>query len=784
MSFLSNVDTNLEAYKLVHDPTKLLYLLFTKYGDIEEEYIFLIINQLVENKFTHLNSIFKENIFHNDIREFLRRIYKKKETKDRIPKLYDYYKNYYKYYCRPFFLNFYSNNVLHQYYNIKAEIYYKKNYSYNEEKKESENTINTNTISSFDNDTDNKIIFDKRNKYIIDNNLETNKYSLTLTYDNISKDIIGLQSKRSINNSFEKGLENFINSSKIKKIKNNDKICAKDENNKIINNEKINDNLIQQNNKEDDNSILYKENEKNNERKKEKDINSNKIKDEKKKKDNNKINGLNINNFDIFKAVNKINNLPLKCTRINSKLEELKINNKKINKKQISIGSVLNEETSNKIINNNNKIINNNKKNNNNIKSNNNNYSRNKFKRNYFKLSCQLDDKNKIYSNNFESRNSSKKENDLISLKDFITLKNTKNNNQKIFKLNNIPINNNNYILFNHEKIKSLSIEKNTKENNKLNNNNNINLKDVKIDSIKKTINQNQKKYKTNKKLSILNKFSSLFFNKNNLNKNKIKYNSEFPSPTHSILFRNDLCTKKNSSTSNKKFSSFNTIELEKNCINTKKIKNHNNLNDSNNENDLNNLLNNIKIFNNEQNIEKRNSNIISKNFLFKNYTMGKILLNNNSNKKKSLKEISVNNLKNIIYKSRNKNSTNTFHAQSVPLSQSQSKSKSKDHHDNNNLLKALNLKTNIIDSNKKIYIRNLKLQNNKYNERIIKNSKIINNSLSKCDDNKCLRNNNRNMYLTFGKNYKSGTFSPINMKQSFNFNQGIFKNRINRLNN
>ena len=38
MSLISKVDTKKEAFKLVHDPTKLLSLLYLKYGDIEEEY--------------------------------------------------------------------------------------------------------------------------------------------------------------------------------------------------------------------------------------------------------------------------------------------------------------------------------------------------------------------------------------------------------------------------------------------------------------------------------------------------------------------------------------------------------------------------------------------------------------------------------------------------------------------------------------------------------------------------------------------------------------------------
>ena len=87
-SFIQIVNSKLEAFKLVKDPTHLLYLLYTKYGDIKEDYNNLIINQILFNKLTHLNSKFKENCYNNNHNEFFKRIYKKKESIERIPKLY------------------------------------------------------------------------------------------------------------------------------------------------------------------------------------------------------------------------------------------------------------------------------------------------------------------------------------------------------------------------------------------------------------------------------------------------------------------------------------------------------------------------------------------------------------------------------------------------------------------------------------------------------------------------------------------------------------------------
>ena len=59
MSLLNSIDTKLQAYKLVHDPTRLLMLLYSKYGDIEEDLNYLYINQILYNRPIHYNTIFK-----------------------------------------------------------------------------------------------------------------------------------------------------------------------------------------------------------------------------------------------------------------------------------------------------------------------------------------------------------------------------------------------------------------------------------------------------------------------------------------------------------------------------------------------------------------------------------------------------------------------------------------------------------------------------------------------------------------------------------------------------
>ncbi len=246
MSSLSieNVNTKLEAYKLVHDPTRLLCLLYSKYGDIEEDYYLSYTNQIFYNISSHLNIIYKENQYIDNIEEFLKRFYRKKESTDRVPKLSDYYKNYLKFFCRPFFKNYRLAKILHDYQDKKAEIFYKNNYAdsindVDEKEKEKENSDkkSSSSLSSLDNITDNKIIFDKRTKKIIDNNLNTDLCTLTLTLDYTGTNLIKennnnnnifyngcLISKRSNeNSSFEKNIYTLVHYKIKKKIENKNK---------------------------------------------------------------------------------------------------------------------------------------------------------------------------------------------------------------------------------------------------------------------------------------------------------------------------------------------------------------------------------------------------------------------------------------------------------------------------------------------------------------------------------------------------------------------------------
>ena len=224
MSLISKIDTKKEAFKLVHDPVKLLSLLYLKYGDIEEEYFLSFTNKLIFNTQSHFTTLFKECQLNISKEEYLKRFYKKRETRERIPMLSDYYKNYHIFFCKPIFCDFFSYELIHSHEEIKAELFYKKNYSddtdikslITKDEKEKENCNENSSLSSLDNITNNKIIFTKRNKNIIDNDLDDKMLTISLNTDsarnkiNSNENDYGLMSKRSLDESFKKIVKNLV----------------------------------------------------------------------------------------------------------------------------------------------------------------------------------------------------------------------------------------------------------------------------------------------------------------------------------------------------------------------------------------------------------------------------------------------------------------------------------------------------------------------------------------------------------------------------------------------
>ena len=159
----NKIDTKKKALKLIYDPVCLLRLLYSKYGDIEEDYNCLQINQLIYETSSHYAIIFKEFEYLQNYDEYLKRWYTNRESVNRMPKINDYYKNYHKFFCKPNFSDFIVANIMQNYGDEKAELYYKDNFGVSNSEKEEDvsRKNNSNSFSSLDNITNNKTIFEE-----------------------------------------------------------------------------------------------------------------------------------------------------------------------------------------------------------------------------------------------------------------------------------------------------------------------------------------------------------------------------------------------------------------------------------------------------------------------------------------------------------------------------------------------------------------------------------------------------------------------------------------------
>lgn len=160
---------------------KVNQILYNKYGDSINNYnkqkIYILINGINSN----YNTNFKDYVFDN-FEEYHKRFYHKDECIIKLEQFFIYYLNYLTFFCRPVFHNFYFNNLLQYFYDLKADIFYQENYKNNkndedEDNKKEESNYNLNKYNSRDNiNLDNfilkgkiNIIFDTMTRNNIDN---------------------------------------------------------------------------------------------------------------------------------------------------------------------------------------------------------------------------------------------------------------------------------------------------------------------------------------------------------------------------------------------------------------------------------------------------------------------------------------------------------------------------------------------------------------------------------------------------------------------------------------
>ena len=236
------VDTKKKALKLIYDPVCLLRLLYSKYGDIEEDFNCLYINQLLYETSSHYTIIYKEFEFYQNFDEYLKRWYTLRESVNRMPKINDYYKNYHKFFCKPNFNDFSIANIMQNYGDEKAELYYKDNFGVSNSDKDEDITRKNNSmsLSSLDNITNNKTIFNEKNRFLIDKNEKSINYSMTMSLNNTTLNSINnknknLASSKRTNDSFDQIVDNIVHYKKKKKKK--DKKSKRNKSNKNYKNE-------------------------------------------------------------------------------------------------------------------------------------------------------------------------------------------------------------------------------------------------------------------------------------------------------------------------------------------------------------------------------------------------------------------------------------------------------------------------------------------------------------------------------------------------------------------
>ena len=738
-SSLAEINTKLEAYKLIHDPAKLLFLLYSKYGDIEDDYNILHIDQLIFNRATHFNHLFKENINFNNWNEYMRRIYNKNEHDERIVKFADYYKNYYLFFCRPLLTEINYLYFLNKYYNRKAKIFYKNYNSGNiSENSDVNNKATESLVTSINNETDNKIIFNKKNKFIIENDGEKSKYSIVLTYDEINNNNNGFINK-STTSSFENLLRYFIDEDKFEK--NENKNNGNENKINLINNEKKINKIGRNNIKNLDlNNYL---------------INTKNIKEI-------------LQDFNRDKKDDKLLDQNDTCKKIRKNFYNInhKENSNEFSRNISTMNLSANEKRKNQILNNkNNEVIMNEKNNLDECDS-------TKVNNIYFKLKIDEkrikdDSQNQAYVNKKDSFNHQNlKEGNLNNLDNLKKKKDI--NSIKKFKLNNK--------IYNNIKIKESSIYQNILNDIK-------NSKEIEKKFVSKNINNknaitNNRLFKFNelkntKKIISYNS-NNIYSTSNKLKKNhKIKNNKELLSSKFTPLSRNKIILKRNSKTTSKLIlldSGYSEIDSSNKNKTYKIIKSS--LSHSYKKCNKNKLLKNNK-FNNIPSKLTRNINIFSNNPINKNNSCLSILINNNI-------------LDNNNYFSRNKKNLKLFKSNSLGVSLasslSKSKSKKKESEKNKLIMKFRNFMSRSIDNNyssNRFRSNNLKVQRNIISrnkiEEILKNSRILNRNIGKS----YINANNKNFIKSSFRNNKNKEIrfkNPINIKQCFNIKNNLFK--------
>ena len=102
-------------------------ILLNQINKIQRNYNYYMITFLIEKQKSKINLYYTESKLFYDKKDYIDKFYKLKESLSLVPKFFNYYKNYLKYFCRPFICDKSNHNIILRHIEKAAENYYNKN---------------------------------------------------------------------------------------------------------------------------------------------------------------------------------------------------------------------------------------------------------------------------------------------------------------------------------------------------------------------------------------------------------------------------------------------------------------------------------------------------------------------------------------------------------------------------------------------------------------------------------------------------------------------------------
>ena len=229
----------------------------------------MIINDIIETKTNHFLAIFKDFLITDYVDEFLKRYFTFDECEELIPKFYLYYKNYLKFFCRGFFIDFKANKIVQDNGEFQAELYYNNNYGTKNTRKGKKENIDNEIQNSSENSKSDSGYENKNNT----NNISNINKIKTIFSQSIRAKLGKIESskkeeKKELSNIFYKNKNETITLNDETKIYNDDNIYTNENSlinllnsliNKKISRKKLKESKIIKNNINDKNIVnIYK----------------------------------------------------------------------------------------------------------------------------------------------------------------------------------------------------------------------------------------------------------------------------------------------------------------------------------------------------------------------------------------------------------------------------------------------------------------------------------------------------------------------------------------------